>query len=89
MQHCVLAIETRDTEREMLHNDTRCLSVDKVTVCESIFEHGHDGVDVVRRLRSNILEDERKCLQTARADIQLSSPVFIEDSGDTGEGCSQ
>ena len=89
MQHCVFTIETRDTEREVLHDDTRRLSVDEVAVCESVLEHRHDGVDVVCRLGSNVLEDERERFQTPRADVQLSSPVFVEDSGDTGEGCSR
>ena len=75
VHHRVLAAEASDTKGKVLHDDARRLPVDEVAALERVLEHGHDGVNIIRGLWADVLEDEREGLQTTRA-------VFVQDGGD-------
>lgn len=85
MQHRVFAVQACNTERQVLHDDTRRLPMDEVAVREGVLEHCYDGVDIVRRLRSDVLKDEGQSLQTARSDVEFSGAVLVQNSWDTSE----
>ncbi|KAJ8590451.1 hypothetical protein M405DRAFT_861349 [Rhizopogon salebrosus TDB-379] len=74
------------SQSDVLHYNAGGLMTDKVAVCESIFEHGNNGVAVVRRLGADVFEDEGEGLQTTGADVKLRCPVVVENSRDTLEG---
>jgi hypothetical protein len=84
--HRVFTPHTRDIKSDVLHDDAGSLTMDKITVCESIFEHGNHGVAVVRQLGADVFEDEGEGLQTTGADVKLHCPVFVKNSRDTREG---
>ena len=77
VQHRVFAPEPRNAEREVLHDRTRRLPVHEVTVRQRVLKHGHDRVDVVGRLRADVLEHEGKGLEAARAHVQLRRAVLV------------
>lgn len=85
MEHRVFAAETRHAKCQVFYNDTCCLTVDEVTVCEGVFEHGDHRVDVVGRLWTNILEYKGQRLETAGPYVELRSTVLVEDCGNTRE----
>ena len=85
VEHCVLAVEASNAEGEVLNDDAGRLTMDKVAVREGVLEHRDHRVDVVRGLWADVLEDECKGLQTARADVELGGTVLVEDCGDTRE----
>lgn len=58
MHHRIFASKTCDTKSKMLDNCARCLSVNKITICQCVLQHGHNGIAVIGRLRSNIFENE-------------------------------
>ena len=47
MEHGILTSETGNTESEMLDDNTRRLTMNEITVGESILEHGDDGINIV------------------------------------------
>ena len=85
MEHRVFAAEACDTEREMLHDHARRLSMDEVAVRECILEHGDDRIHVVSRLWADVFEDEGEGLQTARPYVEFRCSVLVENSRDTCE----
>lgn len=85
MKHRVFAAETRYAKGQMLYDDTCCLTVNEVTVCERIFQHGDHRVNVVGRLWTNVFEYEGQCFETAGPYVEFRSAVLVEDCGDTRE----
>lgn len=79
VQHRVFASESGNAEREMLHDSAGRLTMHEVAVRQRVLEHRHDRVDVVGRLRPDVLEHERERLETARAHVQLRRPVLVQD----------
>lgn len=86
VKHGIFTSKTGNTKGQVLHDDTCRLTMDKITIGERILEHGDNRVNVVRRLRSDILEDERERLQTTRSNIEFGCSVFVQDSRDTCKG---
>ena len=85
MKHRVFAAKTRYAESQMLDNDTCRLTVDEVTVCERVFEHGDNRVNVVGRLWANVFEYEGQRFETAGPYVELRSTVLVEDCRNTRE----
>ena len=85
VEHRVFAAEAGDTEREMLDDGARGLTVNEVTIGERVLEHRDDGVGVVRGLWADVFEDERERLQTTGTDVEFRRAVLVQDGGDTRE----
>jgi len=83
VHHRVFASESRDAEREVLDDRAGRLSMHQVSVRQRVLEHRHDRVDVVGRLRPDVLEHEGERLETARAHVQLCRAVLVQDRGYT------
>ena len=69
MHHGIFTSETCDAESKMLDDCARCLSVNKITICQCVFQHGHNGIAVIGRLRPDVFENERQRLQTAGSNV--------------------
>jgi chloramphenicol 3-O-phosphotransferase len=57
----VFTIHAHDNENDVLHNITSSLTVNAITVCWNIFEHGDHGVAVVHRVGTNVIRDPHGC----------------------------
>src|ERR1700710_7591 len=92
VHHRVFSPHTRNTKSDVLHDNAGGLTMDKIVVCESIFEHGNHGVAVVRRLGADVFEDEGEGLQTTGVDVKNSrdtreGTTSLRDDGD-GNGAT-
>ena len=85
MHHRVFAAEPSNAEREVLHDRARRLPMHEVPVRQRVLEHRHDRVDIVRRLRPDVLEHEGQRLETTRAHVQLRRAVLVQDGRDARE----
>ena len=85
MHHGVFTAQTSYAKGKMLHNGASGLPVNQVTICEGIFEHGNNWVDVIGRLWPNVFKHERQGLETPCADIEFGRAVFIQDGGDASK----
>lgn len=60
----------------MLDNGAGSLTMDEIPIRESVFKHRHNRVAIVRRLWSDVFEDERQCLQTSGSDVEFGRAIF-------------
>lgn len=82
----VLIAESSSSEREMLDDSSRRLTMNLVSVGEGVLEAGDDRVDIVLAHLADVLEQEGHGLQATVADVQLGCAVLVEDGGNAGEG---
>jgi len=81
----VFSSETSGTECEMFDDRSGGLTMYLVSIGESIFETGDDGVNVVFTHLTDVLEQERHRFETTVSDIEFGCSVFIQDGGNAGE----
>lgn len=75
-----------DSESDVFDDRARGLTMNGVSLGESVLEESGDGVDIVLGHLSDILEDERERLQASVSDVQLGRSVLVQYGRDGGEG---
>lgn len=86
MKQSIFIAKAGCTEGEMLDDAGRSLSMDGISVGEGIFQTRDNTVDIVFAHLSNIFEQERHCLETSVADVQVWCAVLVQDCWYAGEG---